>query len=85
MDRYTLYWKDGHREIVTGTSISDACMRAGYCNGAIAALDFFVCDDCNDFIFVEGEWVNIRLATPVICEVLEKPGVAESRVFYSNA
>jgi hypothetical protein len=41
MNKYTLYWKDGKRELVTGTNISDAFTRAGYARGAIAALDFY--------------------------------------------
>lgn len=37
---YTLYWKDGKREIVKGRDLSEAMSFAGYSQGALAALDF---------------------------------------------
>ena len=41
MNEYTLYWRDGKREIVCGSTPVDAMNRAGYGNGALPALDFF--------------------------------------------
>ena len=41
MKTYILYWLDGKTEEVTGNSISDAFMRAGYGGGALAALDYY--------------------------------------------
>jgi len=41
MKKFKLYWLDGKEEVVEGTSIADAFMRAGYGNGAIRALDYY--------------------------------------------
>ena len=41
MNTYILYWLDGNKEKVRGTSIADAFRRAGYGGGALAALDFY--------------------------------------------
>ena len=38
---FTLFWRDGKREIVRGTSIAEAMTRAGYGGGALRALDFY--------------------------------------------
>ena len=41
MKEFILHWCDKSTEIVTGTSISNAFMRAGYGGGAFAALDYY--------------------------------------------
>ena len=41
MKKFTLYWLGGKCEKVEGSSIADACNRAGYGAGAIRALDFY--------------------------------------------
>ena len=38
--KFTLYWKTGKREVLTGTSISNA-MNKCYSSGALRALDFY--------------------------------------------
>ena len=38
---FTLYWRDGKREIVKGASVEDAVTHAGYGQGALSALDFY--------------------------------------------
>lgn len=38
---FTLYWRDGKREIVKGTDVADAMNHAGYGQGAVKALDFY--------------------------------------------
>jgi len=40
--KYSIYWRNGKREIVTGTSITDACRNAGIGAGALEAMDFFM-------------------------------------------
>lgn len=45
---YTLFWKDGKAEIVTGTSVANAMTQAGYSNGAVPALDFWSVGDKRD-------------------------------------
>jgi hypothetical protein len=37
---YILHWLNGDKEEVTGLSIADAFMRAGYGHGALCALDY---------------------------------------------
>lgn len=44
--KFTLYWREGKREIVEGASISDAYAKAGLGAGAIPSLDFYA--DGND-------------------------------------
>ena len=41
MQLYTLFWLDGKKEVVKGTSIKDAFARAGYGVATINALDFY--------------------------------------------
>lgn len=79
MDKFTLYWKDGSKDVVTGVSIDNAFSLAGYGSDAIEALDFFMCGECNDFVYdaVDHNWENKRLITPVVFDMLEKPGVPE--------
>ncbi|QVD49170.1 hypothetical protein LUCX_100 [Xanthomonas phage vB_XciM_LucasX] len=38
---FTLYWKDGRREIIVGEDIADAFHKAGYGSGALGALDWY--------------------------------------------
>ena len=38
---FILYWLDGKSEEVKGNSIGDAFTKAGYSQGAIAALDYY--------------------------------------------
>lgn len=72
-DRFTLYWKDGHKEVVRGDSISDAFQKAGYSVGALQALDFFSSGACQDYEFNKGtrSWVNARMTIPLVCSSLE--------------
>lgn len=50
--KFTLYWRDGKREVVQGRSAGEAMTLAGYGGGAIRALDFWAKGDD-----VEWEWV----------------------------
>ena len=38
---YELHWLTGEVEIVGGTNIADAFMKAGYGAGALRALDYY--------------------------------------------
>lgn len=38
---WTLFWRDGKRQVVHGSSFPDAMNKAGYGQGALAALDFY--------------------------------------------
>lgn len=62
MNKYTLYWLGGKREVVEGNDIADAMNRAGYGNGALRALDFFAYGDDNCYEWKERDgkkaWVK---------------------------
>lgn len=42
---FTLYWRDGKREVVWGKTPARAMTTAGYGGGAIRALDFYAHGD----------------------------------------
>jgi hypothetical protein len=52
---FTLYWLDGKKEIITGSSMANA-MNKTYSSGALRALDFWAKGKCNDYVFVNGKW-----------------------------
>lgn len=39
--QYTLYWRTGQREVVSGRTPEEAMTLAGYGGGAVRALDFY--------------------------------------------
>jgi hypothetical protein len=41
MHKFTLFWLDGKREVVTGETIADAARRAGIQRGALQVIDFY--------------------------------------------
>lgn len=46
---FTLYWKDGKREVLKGKDFLDAIRKAGYGKGAIKALDFTADGDNKEY------------------------------------
>ena len=60
MKTFTLYWRTGHREVVNGNSIAEACMLAGYGGGAISALDFYQDGDVDTHMWdpAIGRWYH---------------------------
>jgi hypothetical protein len=48
---YTVYWLDGKKEIVKGTSISDSFRKAGLGGGALRAVDFYAENSDNDYVW----------------------------------
>lgn len=48
---FTLYWRDGKRNVFAGRDIADAFRRAGYGGGAIRALDFYATGDDDKYIW----------------------------------
>lgn len=61
--QYTIYWLDGKKTVLStkkGNSIADAFTEAGYGNGAIRAIDFYVngTDDNYNWDSVKHEWVK---------------------------
>lgn len=57
--KFTLYWRDGTREIVSGRDVADAITRAGYGNGALGALDFWAAGAEITHEFAEGKWREV--------------------------
>lgn len=51
MQKFTLYWLHGKREVVEGNTISEAFTLVGYSAGAIRALDFYAQGDNHDYIW----------------------------------
>lgn len=58
MKQFTLYWLDGLREIITGTSIADAFNRAGYGAGALRALDFYAEGIDTGYTWDGSKWIK---------------------------
>lgn len=58
--KFTLYWLDGKKEIIEGTSVTDAFAKAGYGGGASRALDFWTNGDDNEYIFKDKKWLRIE-------------------------
>ena len=59
MKKFTLYWRDGKRQVVTGETIVQAMTRAGYGGGAVGALDFYANGDDHNYQWrpATREWV----------------------------
>ncbi len=60
MNKYTLYWLTGDRNIVEGESIEDAFTKAGYGAGAVAALDWYDEGISQTHKFSHGVWVEYQ-------------------------
>lgn len=60
MKKFTLYWRDGKRQVVEGSDPADAMNRAGYGGGAVAALDFYAEGDNHDYRWdaAKRDWVR---------------------------
>ena len=60
MNKWTLYWLDGTREIIEGEHITDAFFNAGISNGALAALDFYNHGDNHQYLWDSNkrEWIK---------------------------
>lgn len=48
LEKFTLYWKSGDREVVEGQTVEDAMTRAGYGGGSVPALDCWASGDDSD-------------------------------------
>ena len=61
--QFTLYWRTGKREVVSGRDPAEAMTLAGYGGGAIRALDFYAEGDNHEYSWDSGEreWNNTAL------------------------
>lgn len=59
MHKFTLFWRDGTKEVVEGTYIGNAFTRAGYGQGVLKALDFYHAGVSDDYQWnaSEKKWV----------------------------
>ena len=55
--KYTFFWLDGKKEVLEGTTPADALTKAGYGNGAIKALDFFIEGKNNKYIWGDHKYL----------------------------
>ena len=57
---YTLYWRTGDRETVSGTDPATAMTMAGYGGGSLGALDFFARGDNKEYTWnsEKREWIK---------------------------
>jgi hypothetical protein len=53
---YTLYWKTGQRELVSGNNVAEAMTLAGYSNGAVPALEFWMRGDNKEYYWTGHKW-----------------------------
>lgn len=49
--KYTFYWLTGEREVLEGSSPEAALTQAGFGQGAMKALDFWVNGDNNNYVW----------------------------------
>ena len=57
---FTLFWRDGHRDVLPGDSVSDAMNKAGYGSGAVAALDFYADGENSEYMWLKSKgWVRV--------------------------
>jgi hypothetical protein len=56
--KFTLFWKTGDRNVVTGRNVAEAMTLAGFGGGSIRALDFHAEGDCDHYSWDAGkhEW-----------------------------
>ena len=61
MKLYTLYWRDGKRETVSGPTLAQAMTLAGYGGGAVRALDFYANGDDHNYTWdsEKRNWVRV--------------------------
>jgi hypothetical protein len=57
---FTIYWLDGKREVLVGTTISDAVRNGGYGGGAVKAIDVYVDGNDNSYVWDKElhKWVR---------------------------
>ena len=60
MKEFTIYWLDGKREVLTGSSPANAFTSAGYGAGAMSAVDFYAegDDDTYEWNIDTRKWMK---------------------------
>ena len=62
--QFTLYWRDGKRQVVRGRTVAEAMTLAGYGGGAVRALDFYANGDNHEYTWLpdKRDWQNDEIA-----------------------
>ena len=62
LKEFTLYWRDGKREVLRGDSPADAMNRVGYGGGAVRALDFYANGDDKEYVWdaSKKDWTRVK-------------------------
>jgi len=64
MEKYTIYWLGGSKEILSGRNIADAFNRNGYGAGVLKALDFYEKGDSTyEWDKAKREWIKNKSLT----------------------
>ena len=57
---FTLFWRGGRRDVLSGDSVSGAMNKAGYGAGAVAALDFYADGENTEYMWLKSKgWVRV--------------------------
>lgn len=86
MRHFTIFWRTGEAQVVTGHSIEDAFRCAGFGAGALAAVDFYDNGDVRKkwtYSVIAGEWVRnpeFIEPEPVPTPIIQVPINATSRI-----
>lgn len=57
LNNFTIYWRDGRRELIKGINLDVALANSGYTSKSLGVFDFCVDGDCNHYVFKNLEWV----------------------------
>lgn len=59
--QWTLYWRDGTKQVVFGQTISQAMTDAGYSAGAVGDLDFYAGERSTTYSWdaVQKQWKEV--------------------------
>lgn len=57
---FTIYWRTGQRDVLSGIDAADALTQAGYGAGSVRAIDFHCKGDNREYVWdgEKREWVN---------------------------
>ena len=60
MKEFTIFWKDGKRDVLKGSDVANAFTRAGYGAGALGAVDFYSNGNDNSYEFdsTAYKWIS---------------------------
>ena len=70
---FTIFWKDGIRELVTGRTAEEGISLKGYAEKALLLVDFYLEGDCADKSIEEQEKLY-----------LEPRMIAEEKIFFTR-